>query len=159
VACENYLRVFASTSTTMVTILRISNAYGGHQIKKGGQGVIGYLATKIAMNQDVLLFGNTVRDYVHIDDVVGAFLLAIEYLRKFETYNISTGVGTYLVDLAHIIANILHKDVRLLVGEPRPFDLKYNVPKNGKAKSLLGWTPRYGLEDGLKEYLKGFRFE
>ena len=47
VACENYLRVFASTSSTMVSILRLSNPYGGRQIKKGGQGVISYLAAQV----------------------------------------------------------------------------------------------------------------
>lgn len=158
IACENYLRMFASTSAAMVTILRASNPYGGRQIKKGGQGVISYLATQIAKNQEVLLFGNTVRDYVYIEDVVSAFRLAIEHPGKFEIYNISTGVGTRLVDLAQIVARILNKDARLVVGELRPYDLNYNVLKNEKAKSMLGWLPRYQLEDGLREYLEGGSF-
>lgn len=159
VACENYLRVFASSSSTMVTILRMSNPYGGHQIKKGGQGVISYLATQIAKNQGVSLFGNTVRDYVYIKDVVSAFSLAIEHPGKFEIYNISTGVGTCLVDLAQIVARILNKDARLVVGELRPYDLNYNVLENEKARFVLGWYPRYELVDGLKEYLKEFSVE
>lgn len=156
VASENYLRAFASTAATMVTILRVSNPYGGHQIKKGGQGVIGYLATQIAKNQEILLFGNTVRDYIYIEDFVSAVSLAIEYPRQFELYNISTGVGTFLVDLAQIVARILNKDARLILGGLRPFDLNYNVLKNEKAKSMLGWSPRYELEHGLSEYLKDF---
>lgn len=158
VACENYLRVFASTSAKMVTILRVSNPYGGCQVKKGGQGVISYLATQIAKNQEVSLYGNTVRDYVNVADVVSAFSLAIEHPRQFEIYNISTGVGTCLVDLAQIVARILNKDARLVVGELRPYDLSYNVLKNEKAKTILEWGPRYELEDGLKEYLKEFSF-
>lgn len=158
VACENYMRMFASTSSTMVTILRMSNPYGGRQIKKGGQGVISYLATQIAKDQEVSLFGNTVRDYVYIKDVVSAFLSVIEHPGKFEIYNVSTGVGTCLVDLAQIVARILNKDARLVAGELRPCDLNYNVLKNEKAKSMLGWGPRYELEDGLKEYLKEFSF-
>ncbi len=158
VACEHYLRLFASTSSTKVSILRISNPFGGRQVKKGGQGGISYLATQIAKNQESLLFGNTVRDYVYIDDVASAFYLAMEHPRTFEIYNISTGVGTCLVDLAHIIGRILSKTPRLRVGERRPYDLGYNVLKNEKAKSMLGWTPTYELEKGLKEYLKGFSF-
>ena len=158
VACEDYLRLFASTSSTMVTILRMSNPYGGRQIKKGGQGVISYLATQLAKNQEVLLFGNTVRDYVYIEDVVSAFSSAIEHPGNFEIYNISTGMGTCLVDLAQIVARILNKDAHLVVGELRPFDLNYNVLKNEKAKSMLGWSPKYELKDGLKEYLKEFSF-
>ncbi|MBU2464626.1 MAG: NAD-dependent epimerase/dehydratase family protein [Candidatus Edwardsbacteria bacterium] len=158
IACENYLRVFASTSSMMVTILRMSNSYGGCQIKKGGQGVISYLATQIAKNQKVSLCGNTVRDYVYIEDVISAFRLAVEHPKKFEIYNISTGVGTFLVDLAQSIARILHNDARLIVGELRPYDLSYNVLKNEKAKSVLGWIPRHTLEDGLKEYLKEVSF-
>lgn len=158
VACENYLCMFASASSTMVSILRMSNPYGGRQITKGGQGVINYLATQIAANQEISLFGDTVRDYVYIEDVVSAFSLAIEHPGKFEIYNISTGVGTFLVDLAQIVARILNKDARLVVGELRPYDLNCNVLKNEKAKSMLGWSPKYQLEDGLKEYLKEFSF-
>lgn len=116
------------------------------------------MATQIAKKQEVLLFGNTVRDYVYIDDVINAFHLAMDHSREFEIYNISTGVGTYLVDLAQIIACILNTEARLVVGGLRPYDLNYNVLKNEKAKSMLGWTPRYELKDGLKEYLKGFSF-
>ncbi|MHB1688296.1 MAG: NAD-dependent epimerase/dehydratase family protein [Ignavibacteriaceae bacterium] len=159
VACENYLRVFASTSSTMVTILRVSNPYGGHQIKKGGQGVISYLATQIAKDQDVVLFGNTVRDYIFIGDVVSAFSLAMARPGKFEIYNISTGVGSCLVDLAQSVARILNKNARLTVGELRPYDLNYNVLRNEKARSMLGWEPKYRLEDGLKVYLREFHFE
>jgi UDP-glucose 4-epimerase len=121
--------------------------------------VISYLATQIAKNQEISLFGNTVRDYVYIEDVVSACSLAIEHPGKFEIYNISTGVGTYLVDLAQIVANILNKDARLVVGKLRPYDLSYNVLKNEKAKSVLGWHPRNELVDGLKKYLKEFSFE
>ena len=159
VACENYLRMFASTSSTMVTILRVSNPYGGGQIKKGGQGVISYLAAQISKEQDVTLFGNTVRDYVYIEDVVNAFRLVMEHPKKFEIYNISTGVGSCLVDLAQSVARILNKNARLTVGELRPYDLNYNVLRNEKARSMLGWDPRYGLEDGLKKYLREFFFE
>jgi UDP-glucose 4-epimerase len=157
-ACENYLRIFASTTSTMVTILRVSNLYGGCQIKKGAQGVISYLATQIAQNQEVSLYGNTVRDYVYIKDVVNAFSLAIEYPEKFEIYNISTGLGTGLVDLAKSVARLSNRDAQLTIGERRPYDLAYNVLKNEKAKLRLGWAPRYELESGLKEYLKGFPF-
>ncbi|MDX8400437.1 MAG: NAD-dependent epimerase/dehydratase family protein, partial [Gallionellaceae bacterium] len=158
-ACENYLRLFASASSTMVTILRVSNAYGGDQIKKGGQGVVSYLATQIAANKNVSLFGNTVRDYVYIKDLLSAFSLAIACPQQFEIYNISTGAGTSLVELTHNVARVLNKDVQLELGELRPYDLVYNVLINEKAKSMLGWEPAYRLDDGLKEYLKGFRCE
>lgn len=155
-ACEHYLRLFASTSPTMVTILRIGNLFGGCQIKKGGQGVVSYLATQIFRNQEVVLSGNTVRDYIYIDDVAGAFYAAMKHPRKFDIYNISTGVGTYLVDLSKIVARLLKKEAGLVVGGLRPYDLTYNVLRNEKAKSVLGWYPRRTLEDGLAEYLKGF---
>lgn len=157
-ACEQYLRLFASTSPTMVTVLRIGNLFGGRQIKKGGQGVVSYLVSQIVRTQEVALFGNTVRDYVYIDDVTGAFHSAMEHSRQFSIYNISTGVGTYLVDLAKIVARMLKKEARLVVGGLRPYDVAYNVLKNEKAKSVLGWYPRYTLENGLEEYLKGFPF-
>ncbi len=158
-ACENHLREFAAASPTMVTVLRMSNAYGGGQVKQGDQGVVSFLAKQIIQGQEVPLFGNTIRDYVYIEDVVRAFAAAVTRPSKFEIYNISTGVGAYLVDLAQLVARLLNKDARLVVGMPRPFDLHCNVLKNDKAKSMLDWSPRYSLEDGLGEYLKEFALE
>ena len=137
-ACEHYLRLFASTASANVTILRMSNPFGGSQVKKGGQGVISFLANQIARDQPVSLFGNTVRDYVYIDDVANAFLKAIEHPAGFRIYNISTGVGTTLVELAKLVARRLGKTGRAKVGGMRPFDLHYNVLKNGAGSVLSG---------------------
>lgn len=155
-ACEEHLRAFALASPIKVTVLRMGNAYGGGQIKKGDQGVVSYLARQIAAEREIPLYGNTVRDYVYIKDVVGAFAAALTGPGKFEVYNISTGVGTQLVELAQLVARLLNKEARLAVGAPRPFDLAYNVLKNDKAQAMLGWSPSYSLEDGLAEYLKEF---
>ena len=153
VACENYLRLWTATMPVMVTVLRISNSYGGCQVKKGGQGVVSYLAGQIAARQPVTLFGNTVRDYVYIRDVVQALVSAIQHPRRFEVYNISTGVGTSLVDLTQTMGRMMGVEVDLSIGELRPYDLRYNVLINEKAKSMLGWMPQYDLAAGLREYL------
>lgn len=157
VACENYLRLLAATTPVMVTVLRISNTYGGRQVKKGGQGVVSYLAGQIAGKQPITLFGNTVRDYVYIRDVVQALALAMQYPRRFEVYNISTGTGTSLVELAQTMGRMLGVEVDLSMGELRPYDLRYNVLVNEKAKSMLGWVPQYDLAAGLREYLDEYR--
>lgn len=156
-ASEHYLRLFASTASADVTILRMSNPFGGSQVKKGGQGVVSYLANQIARDQPILLYGNTVRDYVYIDDVAGAFLQAMKHSTGFQIYNISTGVGTYLADLAGFVARRLKRELRMDVGGLRSFDLPYNVLKNGKAALELDWRPKHTLEEGLDSLLSGFR--
>ncbi|HZW23949.1 MAG TPA: NAD-dependent epimerase/dehydratase family protein [Gallionella sp.] len=153
VACENYLRMSALETPLRVAVLRISNVYGGRQVRKGEQGVVSYLAEKIAGGQTVSLLGDTIRDYVYISDVVHALFMSMQHARQFEIFNISTGVGTSLVDLAQTMGALLGTEVQCLVGEPRPYDLSYNVLRNDKAKAVLGWEPEYDLVAGLRAYL------
>jgi UDP-glucose 4-epimerase len=152
-ACENYLRRAAQEGTLDVTVLRCSNVYGGNQVKKGDQGVISYLREAISYDLDVTLLGDTQRDYLYIEDVLSAFHRVIETPSGFRLFNISTGVGTSLANLAELIAKRMNKKAKIKMGERRTFDLAYNVLLNHKAKKELGWSPATSLEKGLAAYL------
>ena len=153
-ASERYLRLAQQRDDLDITILRISNVFGGTQVKKGDQGVVGYLKDAILADQDVILFGDTVRDYLYIDDLLYAFDLSMHQPRGFQLYNIGTGVGTTLVALARLIYGLLGRKERFTLGERRPFDLPFNVLRIEKARQSLGWVPKISVQDGMTQLLE-----
>lgn len=157
-ACEYYLKTAAEQGGARTTVLRISNAYGGGQRVKGDQGVISYLIRQLKESKAIHLLGNTVRDYVHINDIIQAFYKALTPAdAAYRVFNISTGVGISLVELLKLLADLLNVEPRYEVAEPRPFDLTYNVLDNSRAREELGWEPQIPLEEGLRLAVEGFR--
>ena len=158
-ACEHYLRLATRDGKLSATVLRISNLYGGGQTVKGEQGVIGYLVAKIAAGEKFEIMGDTVRDYIHIDDACRAFLAAIitgvnistgdAGESAFRLCNVSTGVGTSLSGLIDIVARAYGRKAEYSIGHRRFFDLPFNVLDNTIAREILNWTPRIALEDGV----------
>jgi UDP-glucose 4-epimerase len=154
ITCEHYLRLFSLRNGTNVTVLRIGNVYGGSQRAKGGQGVVGYLKERLIKGQTVHLYGNTVRDYVYIGDVIEAFLQTLKNPKGFRLYNIGTGVGTELIALATMAAEILLIKPSLEIADRRPYDLAYNVLNCTRANEELGWIANTPLREGLIKYLR-----
>lgn len=155
-ASEHYLRTIAQAGGPKALILRISNIYGGSQRVKGDQGVIGFLLGAIGEGRQFRLWGNTVRDYVHIEDVARAFLVALgRAVPVHTTLNVSTGIGTSLVDLVELISGAYGRPASYLIGPRRPFDLCYNVLDNRKIREELGWSPAIGIEEGLMRAVAG----
>jgi UDP-glucose 4-epimerase len=152
--CEHYLRLFSLRTGANVTVLRIGNVYGGSQRAKGGQGVVGYIKERLTNGQPVHLYGNTVRDYVYIGDVVEAFLHALRDPFGFRLYNIGTGVGTELITLANMAAAILGVEPALEIASRRPYDLAYNVLNCSRANGELGWKAAISLHEGLKKVFR-----
>jgi len=153
-ACEHYLRNFSLRTGTSVTVLRTGNVYGGSQRAKGGQGVVGYLKERLANGQPVHPYGNTVRDYVYIGDVIDAFLHALKNPKGFRLFNIGTGVGTELIELANMAAEILGVKPSLEIVDQRPYDLAYNVLNCTNAYEELGWIAGTSLQEGLTKSLR-----
>lgn len=154
-ASEHYLRLAALHKDISSVVLRVGNLYGGDQRVKGEQGVIGYLLRKITACEKVILYGNTIRDYVHIDDVCRAFSLSIfRNMQGQEIFNISTARGTSLSDLVAMISRLCGHEALFRTISRRPFDLQSSILANEKARKILGWAPSISLEEGLARCLE-----
>ena len=94
------------------------------------------------------------RDYVHIDDVVRANLMALDDPRmEHQSYNVGTGKTTTVLEYAQILADVMDLDIEPVVpGEYRVGDVRHTV--SGIAKlSSLGWQPTKDLRQVFKDYL------
>ena len=104
-----------------------------------------------------LPIGNTtpVRDFLHVRDVVDAYLLLAERGVAGEAYNVASGVGRSVGDLAELVLRRAGVDAAL---EPvaefmRPVDLPVLVGDSTKLRAATGWSPRSGIEHAIDELI------
>ena len=129
--CENYKNVY---------VLRFFNVYG-----KGSKSVVNKFIRKTRMGKSIEKYGDTVRDYVYIDDVIEAFKEIIYGDWVPMTMEIATGKGTSLKELVYIISAILKKEVKA-VQKPQKKEIQHSIGE----KSLFYRT---SLEEGVKKMI------
>jgi len=161
-ALENYLRTACEQGWLRATVLRISNAYGELLAAERRQGLVGVAMARVLAGRAVKVFGplETVRDYVHVDDVAKAFGLALDLDERgveFQVYNVGAGVGHSVEEVLELIGRVTGREVRTEVsdfGQAAISLLPRVVLANGKAKEELGWEPEIVLEEGVRRMMR-----
>ena len=161
-AVENYLRTACEQGWLRATVLRISNAYGALLAAERRQGLIGVAMARVLAGQAVKVFGalETVRDYVHVDDVARAFgkgLGTDQQGKNYSVFNIAAGRGHSVAEVLELIGRATGRDVRLEqsdFGKAALGLLPRVVLANGKAREELGWEPEIGLEEGIRRMIQ-----
>ncbi|ABQ46437.1 NAD-dependent epimerase/dehydratase [Thermotoga petrophila RKU-1] len=155
---EMYLEFFAREYGLKYTVLRYANVYGPRQDPYGEAGVVAIFTERMLRGEEVHIFGDGeyVRDYVYVDDVVRANLLAMEKGDN-EVFNIGTGRGTTVNQLFKLLKEITGYDKEPVYKPPRKGDVRKSILDYTKAKEKLGWEPKIPLEEGLKLTVEYFR--
>lgn len=100
--------------------------------------------------------GSCIRDYVHVTDIVDAHLMALDYLvaqrnkDRFEIFNLGTGNGVSVLELVAAFERVTGIKLPYKVGPRRPGDLPAIYSDCSKAERVLGWKPRYGIDDMMR---------
>lgn len=147
-AVEHYLRVLAPNSA----VLRLSNVYGPRQNAHGEAGVIAIFLEKMLLNESIKIFGDGLqtRDFVYVDDVVEAFVLAMVKDIK-GTYNVSTGERTDVNTIAQQLIRLTKKEDTVIEMHPAiKGELRHSALNHHKITAQWGWKPYVSLYDGLK---------
>lgn len=90
--------------------------------------------------------GTCVRDYVHVDDIVEAHLLALDYLKRGGTsqvLNLGTERGYSVRQVVEACQRVSGLSIPIKLQTPRPGDPASLVASSTKARALLNWQPRY----------------
>ena len=90
------------------------------------------------------------RDFVHVDDVVSALMLGVDYEGRSEIVNVGTGIGTRVESLVKQIAELLHREANVETGLTYVGEPGSSVANIERARVLLGWSPTISLEEGLR---------
>jgi UDP-glucose 4-epimerase len=147
---ENFLNFYARSTTLDVNILRISNPFGAGQNPLKAQGIIAVAMNCAYSNQVLKLYGNgqAVRDYLYIDDVTEALILAAQKPGS-SIVNISSGIGYSVRDIVQAVEEVSGRIIRKEFIPARSSDVSVNILSNQRAFEIYGWSPKIGLYEGL----------
>ncbi|WP_300156622.1 NAD-dependent epimerase/dehydratase family protein [Solidesulfovibrio sp.] len=156
---EKYAFMFHHCHGLPVTVVRPANAYGSGQDAHSGQGFVATAMARLAAGEEVRVFGprGTVRDYVHVDDVVSGIIAALLRGKPGEVYNIGTGMGHDNIEVVEAIcriAGITSADAQLHLLPARPFDVPTNVLDAAKLRRHTGWEPHIDFDRGIERCWK-----
>ena len=137
-------------------ILRLSNPYGGYQLKGKSQGVIPILINK-ALDDEVFEMwtdSSTVRDYFYIDDLAEVICRLIRQDISGETINVGSHVGTSLQEVIDLVEEKTGKNIRIERKESNVHIVQSIILDTDKLYRLCGYVPDTPLTYGIQEEVK-----
>ncbi|UCG45396.1 MAG: GDP-mannose 4,6-dehydratase, partial [Candidatus Bathyarchaeota archaeon] len=156
-AAESYCRVMYRTHGLKTICLRFFNVYGSRQAGGPYGGVITRFVDRLKQGQTPIVFGDgdQTRDFVHVDDVVRACILASEDQRCIgEVINIGTGKPTTIIKAAAVLTELLGKTgLKPEFSSSRVGDILHSYADITKANSLIGFKPSATFEEGIQKLL------
>lgn len=149
-AAESLFEKYKIEHRAKVVSLRCSVVYGVGQDRTK---VLPLFIQRAINNQNLEIFGEGIKieDYVYVKDVVDANILALTG-NADGIYNIGSGKGTNVVDLAKAIIQIFDSKSKIRFNRPKKEDAKQIIMDISKAKREIGYQPTYDLRRGLEEY-------
>lgn len=90
--------------------------------------------------------GSCIRDYIHVTDLADAHIKALHYLENGGTgdfFNLGNAKGTSVLEVIDAVKRITGKNFKVIISDRRPGDPAVLVGSSEKAKSILGWNPRF----------------
>lgn len=147
---EHYLFTFSFLYGLHYVVLRYGNVYGPRQSSQGEAGVFAIFCEQMLSDIRPVIYGDgsKVRDYVYVEDVAQANLLALEK-GTGEIFNIGDGVPTTDYEVFRRVRDALgiHGLEPGYVAK-RPGEIESIYLEVSKAERLLAWRPRVTLEEG-----------
>ena len=147
---EAYLAGWGRIHGLRSTALRFANVYGPRQSAALEGGVVAIFLERLADGRETLVFGDggQERDFVHVDDVVRALLLAPQ--APGLVLNVGTGVATTVNRLHELCREVTGRDEPPRHVAPRPGDARRSLLDVSRAARELGWQPEVPLAEGLR---------
>ncbi|GAB6878849.1 hypothetical protein JCM17823_11230 [Halorubrum gandharaense] len=98
--------------------------------------------------------GTQTRDFVHVDDVVQANLLAATHDdAPGKAFNVGTGTQITIRELAEAVKDATNSDSGIVHVDPQEGDIDESVADISRARETLGYEPTYNIHDGIEAYL------
>jgi UDP-glucose 4-epimerase len=138
--------------------LRYANVYGPRQDPHGEAGVVAIFCANLAEGRTSRINGSgeQTRDYVYVQDVARANVLALEDEIPPGAYNVGTGVETSVNSLYELLLRVSGKSLQPEHGPAKPGEQLRSSVDSTLARGVIGWRPAVDLTDGLSETLRFF---
>jgi UDP-glucose 4-epimerase len=163
-SAEYYLAYFGRVHGMESGAVRFANVYGPRQDPHGEAGVVAIFCGRLLDNKPLTIFGDgsQTRDYVFVGDVARAVYLAatkpLPAAGRLDAraFNIGTGKGTSVVELAQLLQDAAGTKTRIEFAPHRPGEQQESSVNVDKARDGLGWSPQVTLVEGLRKTFAWF---
>ena len=137
--------------------LRYQNVYGpGQSLKNPYTGILSIFSNSLRQNHDINIFedGTESRDFVYIEDVADATILAIENEKcAYQAFNVGTGKAVDVMTVAKYLKEFYKSESKINIsGNFRLGDIRHNYADISLAQNILGYEPKFSFEEGLKKF-------
>ncbi|HMI48643.1 MAG TPA: NAD-dependent epimerase/dehydratase family protein [Gemmatimonadaceae bacterium] len=154
---EHYLWYYGRVHDVDAISLRFGNAYGPRQDVHGPSGVVAIFCGRILNNNPLTVFGDghQTRDYIFVEDVARAVLLAAtkplpaKGRLDARAFNIGSGTGTSMLEIARILQQLARSSVPIEFAPHRAGEQQESFVDVSKVRKVLGWVPEVSLNEGL----------
>ncbi len=136
---------------------RYQNVYGpGQSLKNPYTGILSIFSNSLRQNHDINIFedGTESRDFVYIDDVADATILALGNDKcAYQAFNVGTGKAVDVMTVAKYLKDFYKSDSKIhITGNFRLGDIRHNYADISLAKDVLCYEPQFSFEEGVKKF-------
>jgi len=129
-----------------------------HGQKSGATHIIARLLETIKNDQQFTCYGNDyqtndgtcIRDYVHVEDLARAHIMALDPIVDVGVYNLGSENGSSNREVIAMVKQVIGKDVRVVDGPRRTGDPAVLTANPNKFQKISGWTAKYKLDDIIR---------
>ena len=156
---EHYMFYYKAIHGLDYASLRYSNVYGPRQDPHGEAGVVAIFIQKMLNGSQPVINGDggQTRDFVYVEDVANASILAIRSKTSDSIFNIGTGVETSINRVFNYLRDIIDPSIDEIHGPSKQGEQRRSVIECSKAKNILHWEPKVSLANGLKKTCEYFK--
>lgn len=171
---EKMIQWFGQTYGLNYVILRYFNVCGADRqgligdskkpsqllVQNAVRGALGIALFKLTCPQVKTKDGTPIRDYLNVEDLADAHLLALRYLQKggkSEVFNLGTGKGNSVLEIVQAVQKITGKNFSLTRGKARKGEYAEIFADNRKIKKVLDWQPKRSLKDSIESLVRWYQ--
>lgn len=157
-AVEHYLNFYQRQYRITPVILRYANVYGPRQNGHGEAGVVAIFIERFLADLQPVINGDGLqtRDFVFVQDVVAANLLALDYPQA-GIFNIGMGRETDILTIYQKLRKLTGSSRGPVHGPAKPGEQRRSLLDSTLARTRLAWQPQVSLDQGLALTVAAFR--
>ena len=157
---EKYLKYYGIEYGLSYVILRLANVYGPRQNSKGEAGVVAIFCDKLMSDQKALINGDgfQTRDFIFVDDVVRAMLLAMVH-HDNEIFNVGSSLEIDINTIYDRIKKTIGSDQPRIYADAKSGEQRRSCLSYERIRDVLGWAPTTTLTEGIKRTVDYFKYE
>lgn len=140
-------------------ILRYFNTYGAGQTLTPYVGVITIFINRLLEGQQPVIFGDGEqrRDFIYVGDIVSANLLSMKSDIPHGIFNVGTGIGTSVTEIADLLCKRINPDIVPVYEDSQPGELRYSIADTNRVAKEIGFSAKNKLAEKIGEVIEFYK--